>query len=49
MHLTLIPLIQQTSSVVQEPPIIPQDALPDSGVSTLPLVSSSTPITDEVS
>ena len=48
MHLTLIPLIQQTSSVVQEPSIIPQDALPDSGVSTLPLVSSSAPITDEV-
>ena len=48
MHLTLIPLIQQTSSVVQEPPIIPQDALPDSGVSTLPLASSSAPITDEV-
>jgi len=33
---------------MQEPLIIPQDALPDSGASTLPLASSSAPIADEV-
>ncbi|XP_039787010.1 uncharacterized protein LOC120653311 [Panicum virgatum] len=40
--------IQQTSSIVQESPVIPQDVLPDPGVSTLPLISSSAPITNEV-
>jgi len=33
---------------VQEPSIIPQDALPDSGVSTLLLAFSSAPTADEV-
>ena len=42
------PSIQQIPSVVQEPSIIPQDALPDSGAPALLLASSYTPITDEV-
>ena len=41
-------IIQQTSFVAQEPPIIPQDALPDSGVPALLLTSSHAPTTDEV-
>ena len=39
--------IQQTPSIVQEPSIIPQDALPDSGTSAL-LLASSASLTDEV-
>ena len=34
---------------MQEPPIIPQDALPDPGVPALLLASSSVPVTNEVS
>ena len=33
---------------MQEPPIIPQDTLPNSGALTLQMLSSSTPATDEV-
>ena len=40
--------IQQISTVTQEPSVIPQNALPDSGASALVLASSSAPITDEV-
>ena len=41
------PSIQQIPSVVQEPSIIPQDALPDSGASAL-LAPSSVSIPDEI-
>ena len=41
-------IIQQTPIVVQEPPIISQDALPDSGVPALLLAYSSAPVTNEV-
>jgi len=41
-------IIQQTSVVAQEPPIILQDAFPDSGISALLPTSSSTPTADEV-
>ena len=40
--------IPQISTVVQEPSVIPQDALLDSSVSALLLASSSALITDEV-
>jgi hypothetical protein len=41
-------IIQQTSTIVQEPSVTPRDALPDSGVPVLLLTSSSTLVTDEI-
>ncbi|XP_039801617.1 uncharacterized protein LOC120665960 [Panicum virgatum] len=41
-------LVQQTSIIIQESPVIPQDALLESGVRALLLASSSAPTTDEV-
>ena len=41
-------IIQQTSIIIQESPVIPQDALLESGIRALLLASSSATTTDEV-